>query len=75
MARDRFLVGRVVGPRDLRILEVRPVIHEGPYLDSIDQLRDSANVVSVIVGDQDVVDLLESGLMSGGEDASASRPS
>ena len=69
VARDRFLVRRVVSPRDLRILKVRPVIHEGAYLDSIGQLRDSAHVVSVIVGDQNVVDLLESGLMSGSKDA------
>src|SRR5438270_940342 len=63
VARYRFLIRRVVSPRDLRILKVRPVIHEGPDLDPIDQLRDSAHVASVIVSDQDVVDLLESGLM------------
>ena len=45
------------------------MIHEGPYLNPVDQLRDSAHVVSVIVGNQDVVDLFESGLMSGSEDA------
>ena len=45
------------------------MIHEGPDLDPVDELRDSAHVVSVIVGDQNVIDLLESGLMSGSEDA------
>jgi hypothetical protein len=53
----------------LGILKVRPVIHEGSDLNAVDQLRDSAHVVPVIVGDQNIVDLLESGLMGGSEDA------
>ena len=37
-------------------------------LDSVDQLRNPAHVVAMIVGNQDVVDLLEARLMSRGQD-------
>jgi hypothetical protein len=44
------------------------MVDERAHLNPVDQLRHAAHMVAVIVGDQDVVDLLEARLMSRGQD-------
>ena len=69
VSRDSLFVGCIIRARHLRILQIGPVINEGSDLDAIHQLRNSAYVVAMIVRDEHVVDLLEAGLVSGGENA------
>ncbi len=42
-----------------RILQVGAVVHECSDLDLLSELRDSANVVAMIMSDEDVIDLLQ----------------
>ena len=65
-----FLIG--VGDGDggfVAGFAIRAVIDEGSDGDAVDQLRDAAGVIDVVVGEQDVVDAGEAGLFCGGDDA------
>ena len=50
-------------------LAIRAVVDEGADGDAGDQLRDAADVIGVVVGDEDVVDAGEAGGVGGGGDA------
>src|SRR5579859_5901933 len=69
VARGSFLISCVVGPGHLGIFQVRAVIDESSDFDAIDQLRHAANVVAMVVRDEHVVDLCQTGLVSSGEDS------
>ena len=69
MASDRFFIRRVIGARHFGVFEIGTVVEECAHLDSVDQLRDAAYVIAVIVGNQDIIQLLDAGLMRGGDDA------
>ena len=60
---DRLFIRGIVGAGYIGIFLVRTVIDEGPDLDTVRELRDTANVVAVIVRDEHVVQLFEPGLM------------
>src|SRR5690349_13010405 len=45
------------------------MVHKCPHLDSVHELRHAANVVAVIVRDEDIVDRLETGCLCPGNDA------
>ena len=47
----------------------RAVVDEGADGDAVDELRDAAGVVDVVVGEEDVVDVVEAGALGGGGDA------
>src|SRR5579872_1020508 len=66
---DRLFIRRVIGARDVRILLVGAVIDKGPDLDAVSELRNSSNVIAVIVRDQNIVQLLQSSLVSRGDNA------
>jgi hypothetical protein len=63
VARDSLLIRSVIGASDFGVFEIGAVIDEGSDLDAIHQLRNAANVVAMIVGDQNVIELLEPGLV------------
>ena len=67
VAGDGFLVRGIVGTRYLRVLLIWTVIDEGSDLDPIDQPGNPTDVVTVIVRDQDIVDLLQASLMRRGK--------
>ncbi len=44
------------------------MVEKGANLDSIHQLRNSANMIAMVVRNQDIIDLREAGLMRGSQD-------
>ena len=69
MARDRLLIGGVVDARHFRVFQIWPMIDERAHFDSIHQLRHSADMIAVIVSDQNIIELLDAGLVGGRQDA------
>ena len=69
VACDRLFVGRIVGASNFGVFQVRPVINEGPDFDAIGELRHAPHVIAVVVSNQDIIQLLESGLMSSRNDS------
>src|SRR5258708_22202666 len=69
MSSDCLLVGGEVGARYFGVFEIGAVIDERSDLEAIHQLRNPADMVAMKVGDQHVVELLESRLMRGSDDA------
>jgi hypothetical protein len=47
----------------------RAMIDKGADRDAVDELRDAAGVVDVVVGEQHIVDVVEAGIFGGGDDA------
>ena len=44
------------------------VVDEGSYGDAVDELGNAAGVVDVVVGEQDIVEVVQSGIFGGGND-------
>src|SRR5579862_42829 len=69
MTSNCLFVSRIVGAGHFGVLQIGPVIDEGSDLDTSDQLRNATNVVAMIVRDQDIVDLLDAGVVGGRHNA------
>ena len=69
MASDRFFISRIIGTRHFGVFQIGSVIEECANLDSVDQRGNSADVIAVIVGDQDIIELLAGRLDGCGDDA------
>jgi hypothetical protein len=65
---DRLLVRGVIGARNGRVFEVWPVVNKRAYLDSVQELGNAANVVAMVMSNQDVIELRNAGLMGGRQD-------
>jgi hypothetical protein len=65
-----FLIAVVgVGSGFVSGLAEGTVIDEGADGDAVDELRDAAGVVDVVVGEEDVIDVIDAGAFGGGDDA------
>ena len=74
-ARNGFLVGRVVFTRHIGIFKILPVIHERADLHAACELRHAADMITVKVGNQHVVELRHTSRFAAAPMRAASRPS
>ena len=68
VAGDGLLIGGIIRARHRRVFLIRPVVHKRTHLHSLHQLRNAANVIAMIVSDQDIIEPSNARLVSGSQD-------